>query len=62
MEFAGGRHNEGLIGLTEDGIIDPEVERSLEFVPCETECGDVISKFASAPVDLCLVSILPMAG
>jgi len=25
LEFASGRHSEGLIGLTEDGIVDPEV-------------------------------------
>lgn len=42
LEFAAGRHREGLIGLTEDGIISKEAEAALEFTPCETAPGDVV--------------------
>ena len=41
LEFATGRHREGLIGLTEDGILSQEAEASLDFTPCEMEPGDV---------------------
>ena len=41
LEFAAGRHREGLIGLTEDGILSQEAEASLDFTPCEMEPGDV---------------------
>lgn len=41
LEFAAGRHREGLIGLTEDGIVAEASEASLEFTPCEMQPGDV---------------------
>ena len=41
LEFATGRHREGLIGLTEDGILAQVAEASLDFTPCEMEPGDV---------------------
>ena len=42
LEFAAARHREGLIGLTEDGIISPLEEQQMQFTPCETEPGDVV--------------------
>ena len=42
MEFAAGRHTEGIIGLTEDGIVAEETARQMEYVPCETKPGDVV--------------------
>ena len=41
LEFAAGRHEEGLIGLTEDGVLSKEAEAGLTFTPCEMEPGDV---------------------
>ena len=42
LEFAGGRHKEGLIGLTADGIISHAEEEKMTFTACETEPGDVV--------------------
>eukprot|EP00947_MAST-08B_sp_MAST-8B-sp1_P001131 g1131.t1 len=42
LEFAPKRHKEGLIGLTDDGIIDPSKEAVLDFVPVETRRGDMV--------------------
>ena len=42
LEFASGRHNEGIIGLTEDGIVSEEAAGPMKFVACETEPGDVV--------------------
>ena len=41
LEFAAGRHAEGLIGLTADGVLSKESEAELEFNPCEMAPGDV---------------------
>ena len=35
LEFASGRHEEGFIGLTSDGIVSQEEEDKMEFTPCE---------------------------
>lgn len=42
LEFAAGRHNEGLLGLTDKGVISKEVEAELEFTPCPTQPGDIV--------------------
>lgn len=42
LEFAGGRHQEGMIGLTADGIVSSVEEAKMEFDACETEKGDVV--------------------
>lgn len=42
LEFAAGRHREGLIGLTDDGIISPDVANEMDFLPVETQPGDVL--------------------
>jgi len=42
LEFAAGRHQEGLIGLTGEGIISSVAEANLEFSACEMQPGDVI--------------------
>ena len=35
LEFASGRHEEGFIGLTSDGVVSQEEEDKMEFTPCE---------------------------
>ena len=42
LEFVSGRHKEGLIGLTQDGIIDEEACKGMPFTACETEPGDLV--------------------
>ena len=41
LEFAAGHHQQGVFGVTADGVLAPDVEASLEFTPCEMEPGDV---------------------
>jgi hypothetical protein len=42
LEFVQKRHKEGLIGLTDGGVIDPAVEAEMDFVPVETRKGDCV--------------------
>lgn len=42
LEFVSGRHKEGLVGLTNDGIIDELAWRGMTFTSCETDPGDVV--------------------
>ncbi|CAE7544791.1 phnY [Symbiodinium natans] len=49
LEFVSGRHKEGLIGLTHDGIIDSEACCAMPFTACETDPGDLVIFSSYAP-------------
>jgi len=50
LEFAAGEHLRGLVGLNaETGTIDPNVEDTLTFEPCETQAGDLVLFTSYAP-------------
>ena len=49
LEFVAGRHNEGLIGVTNRGIIDKDIAEGMDFIPIETMPGDIIAFSSYAP-------------
>lgn len=42
LEFAATRHKEGLIGLTDEGVVSTEAENMMDFTPVETQRGDIV--------------------
>ena len=42
LEFVAGRHREGFIALTDDGIIGADAEAAMDFVACPAELGDAL--------------------
>ncbi|MEC7696120.1 MAG: phytanoyl-CoA dioxygenase family protein [Planctomycetota bacterium] len=49
LQFAAGRHNEGLIGLTDAGCIEKSAADALDWVAVETFPGDVLFFSSYAP-------------
>ena len=49
LQFAAGRHEEGLIGLNDVGCIETTVADAMDWVPAETFPGDVLFFSSYAP-------------